>query len=701
MDGLLVEAMRAGHWVLLDEINLATPETLQGLAGILEGQSLCLTEKGDLAPVPRHPDFRLFAAMNPPTDVGKKELPSSLRCRFTEIYVAEMTDPLDLREVVSRYMHGIQEAPIEAIVEAYLGCRAQSDLSLRTVQASALLLSAQFDPLSACLQELPGHQPAACKRALFEGVMLNFHTMLNDSSRAKMLAYLRETLAVINNKENRAPPSRPGGKTLKAHKWELVGKAFWLRTGDLDKVDWAQKDEVSGTTRYVMTSTVEGSIRDLAAAVAANVAPVLLQGPTSVGKTTMIEYLAARTGHTCIRINNHEHTDVQEYVGSYVTNSQGHLEFRDGLLVDALRRGCWIILDELNLAPSEVLEALNRLLDDNRELYIPETGETVAPAPASPYSYRILRGLRRRKPLSRAFRNRFLEISVCDLPSAEIEEIITHSCGLPQRFSSMLVKTMMELQTRRQKSSLFGGKHGSITTRDLLKWGRRQPASALEVAEEGYMLLAEKLRGDDEKRAVKEILEQVCGVRMDVSSLYAESLLEEGGSVASSLALLGEHEKEKKARQGRNDLLALKTAQEQLRRGELDVEGVKGVAITSAMRRMWRLVGRCVSQNEPALLIGETGSGKTTICQLYAAVRGQRTRILNCHQSTETTDIIGGLRPVRGKEATVAQAEKISSIWSTLALSWAMPTKSCPNLALALKARRRPGEVLWFGVVQS
>ena len=83
--------------------------------------------------------------------------------------------------------------------------------------------------------------------------------------------------------------------------------------------------------------TVEGSIRDLAA-VAANVAPILLQGPTSVGKTTMIEYLAARTGHTCIRINNHEHTDVQEYIGSYVTNSLGHLEFRDGLLVEALRR---------------------------------------------------------------------------------------------------------------------------------------------------------------------------------------------------------------------------------------------------------------------------------------------------------------------------------------------------------------------------
>jgi len=25
----------------------------------------------------------------------------------------------------------------------------------------------------------------------------------------------------------------------------------------------------------------------------------------------VIEYLAARTGHKCVRINNHEHTDVQ------------------------------------------------------------------------------------------------------------------------------------------------------------------------------------------------------------------------------------------------------------------------------------------------------------------------------------------------------------------------------------------------------
>lgn len=63
----------------------------------------------------------------------------------------------------------------------------------------------------------------------------------------------------------------------------------------------------------------------------------------------------------------------QEYLGSYATDPQsGRLVFQEGALVEAVRKGHWIVLDELNLAPSDVLEALNRLLDDNRELFVPE-----------------------------------------------------------------------------------------------------------------------------------------------------------------------------------------------------------------------------------------------------------------------------------------------------------------------------------------
>lgn len=72
---------------------------------------------------------------------------------------------------------------------------------------------------------------------------------------------------------------------------------------------------------------------------------------------------------------------MSEYFGTYQPTSSGSLEFKEGVLVKAAREGAWLVLDELNLAPSEVLEALNRLLDDNRELFIPETQEVVKASP--------------------------------------------------------------------------------------------------------------------------------------------------------------------------------------------------------------------------------------------------------------------------------------------------------------------------------
>ena len=83
------------------------------------------------------------------------------------------------------------------------------------------------------------------------------------------------------------------------------------------------------------------------------------------------------------------------------------------------------MLDELNLAPTDVLEALNRLLDDNRELLVPETSEVVRPHPHfmlfatqnPPGSYGG------RKVLSRAFRNRFLEMQMDEIPEAEFSQI--------------------------------------------------------------------------------------------------------------------------------------------------------------------------------------------------------------------------------------------------------------------------------------
>lgn len=124
--------------MLLDEINLASSETLQRLCSLLDGDkgTITLTERGDSEALPRHKDFRLFAAMNPATDIGKKDIPSSLRSRFTEIYVDELVDPIELRSVAARYLDGaiftretslVNSEIILNVVDVYLCCRQLSD----------------------------------------------------------------------------------------------------------------------------------------------------------------------------------------------------------------------------------------------------------------------------------------------------------------------------------------------------------------------------------------------------------------------------------------------------------------------------------------------------------------------------------------------------------------------------------------------
>jgi midasin len=42
--------------------------------------------------------------------------------------------------------------------------------------------------------------------------------------------------------------------------------------------------------------------------------PVPLQGPSTAGKTSLVDYLAQLTGDKLEKINNNEHTDFFEYM---------------------------------------------------------------------------------------------------------------------------------------------------------------------------------------------------------------------------------------------------------------------------------------------------------------------------------------------------------------------------------------------------
>ncbi|KAG2860071.1 Midasin [Phytophthora cactorum] len=670
VEGVLVKALREGHWVLLDEINLASSDTLERISTLLEHETsaFSLTERGDVEIIHPHPNFRLFGAMNPSTDVGKKDLPPSLRNRFTEIYVDECVDPSDLQMVVHHQFKEISGALVPETVEFYLEARKQAELRLSDGARHKPRYSLRTLSQALHITRILIQRGYGTSRAMFEGFCSSFCTQLEMESRQYLEKLIKNTFAkTIKAKDLKRSPPCPGG-SKKTNEFVLVS-SYWVKKGDFqDPRDDSLPDPVTSRRKFVLTKSVEENLRHVSRAALIGKYPVLLQGPTSAGKTSLIGYLAARIGQKCVRINNHEHTDIQEYLGSYVSDSNGKLTFKEGVLVEAVRKGWWIILDELNLAPSEVLEALNRLLDDNRELFLPETQETVKPHPkfmlfATQNPPGLYGG---RKVLSRAFRNRFLEVQVDEVASSELQTILQERSSLPPSYCGILIDVMRQLQLVRQQSSVFAGKSGFITTRDLLRWAERRPATKQALAEEGYCLLAERLRKDEEKEVVKQVLEKKCNVKIDLDALYysgkprESNLLNENGEVEQE-TVWGTKEQFERV-QAMVEQAVEEAATGKTSNGEPksagNAAGLEKISVTKSLRRLFALVGRCLQNEEPVLLVGETGCGKTTVCQLYSLLFSQPLHILNCHQHTETSDFLGCLRPVRGKEKTAHDLEE-------------------------------------------
>lgn len=435
IEGIFIRALRDGNWVLLDEINLAATDTLDSIHDLLQEQgSIMLAEKGDLEPIIPHSDFRLFACMNPATDVGKRDLPAGIRSRFTEVYVQSPDARFqDLIAIINKYIGSLclQEDTIcvdvahlhllakKLAIEGKIvdGANSKPHYSVRTLSRT---MSFVLDVTSIF----------GLRRALYEGFCMSYLTLLDASSEKVLRPLIEEyTISKVSfpkSISNQIPKMPAEGSWVNFHH-------YWLRRGP---------NEPSADLRYVITPSVEKNLLNLARAAMTQKYPILLQGPTSSGKTSMVEYLAGCTGHNCVRINNHEHTDLQEYLGTYSSNSQGNFVFEEGILVKALRWGHWLVLDELNLAPSDVLEALNRLLDDNRELLIPETQEVIKPHPnfvlfATQNPAGLYGG---RKHLSRAFRNRFLELNFDDIPEHELEVILCQRCQIAPSYCRRIVE---------------------------------------------------------------------------------------------------------------------------------------------------------------------------------------------------------------------------------------------------------------------
>lgn len=234
--------------------------------------------------------------------------------------------------------------------------------------------------------------------------------------------------------------------------------------------------------------------------------PVLLIGDTGTGKTSIIREQALEQKKDIVRFSITGETTVDEFVGKYELE-KGATVWKDGVLLDAMKNGKWLVCDEVNVALPEILFVLHSLLDDDKFVTVSNhLGEVVKPHkdfrffatmnPPEEYAGT--------KELNKAFQSRFAVVLTMHYPPAPIEaKIVSDKTGIPIADATKMADVALALRKAKAEEKIFF----TCSTRDLLHWG--ELCDVLDPGEAFRVSILNKAGTDSD--AILEIYKHIIG----------------------------------------------------------------------------------------------------------------------------------------------------------------------------------------------
>ena len=312
-DAEFLKAMKEGHWVLLDEMNLAPQAVLEGLNAILDHRGMVYIPELNRS-FSCHPSFRIFAAQNPLCQGGgRKGLPKSFVNRFSKVYIEELM-PSDLYTICQHAFPAIEENALRAMVSFNAQLNEQVsvrhtfahegspwEFNLRDITRWGALLSC-----SGILQ-----QPQEYLRSVY------LHRFRSQQDRQSANSIFNQAFSTTCNKLEDAPA------------WIL--SATHIQIGHFT----SSRKNMGTLSRPRRILKSQLSILESLGDCVAQSWLAIVTGRKNCGKTDVVRALAHFTGNQLQEISMNSATDTMDILGSFEQ-------------VDNLRRLCALI-DELIL----------------------------------------------------------------------------------------------------------------------------------------------------------------------------------------------------------------------------------------------------------------------------------------------------------------------------------------------------------------
>lgn len=445
---------------------------------------------------------------------------------------------------------------------------------------------------------------------------------------------------------------------------------------------------------FVQTATSIAALRQLALHVSART-PVLLSSPPSAGKATTLQELHrvlyqvsslnVKRSQDIVSINLADKSlDAKNLLGTLTSSptEPGAFVFAEGSLTRAIRHGRWVVLEDIDKASDEVLSTISELVErisrraqkaigggwggvalngvgvhaggqwveasENFMLFATRSVPTSAvQAQASSNDGST--------PVATFFGSQYWSQVWMDVPNNdEIQDVIE---GRFPRLAKQIVVDLVQTWSRIVEStnSIYStsttGLTRTIGIRDLVKWCRRVEASLPHDI--NITTFSQNPRFQDEvfldardiflssfptRNAVYEGVLEALQTGLDLSQERVDwalqsrvpEILSTGDKPGSLLHY------------GRISLVKGKTRQRSATK--------RPYALTKPFLLLLEELAAAVKSQEPMLLVGETGTGKTTAVAQLAEMLGHNLTALNLSNQTEASDLLGGFRPINEAE---------------------------------------------------
>jgi midasin len=348
---------------------------------------------------------------------------------------------------------------------------------------------------------------------------------------------------------------------------------------------------------------------------------ILLEGSPGVGKTSLVSALAAVSGHRLQRINLSDQTDLIDLFGSDLPvegGQAGEFQWRDAAFLDAMQKGDWVLLDEMNLASQTVLEGLNAVLDHRGTVFIPELGRSFE----RHSDFRVFAAQNPlqqgggRKGLPKSFLNRFTKVYLQEHTPEDLLMICRHLYPADQEMVQRMI-TFNEIIRDSTMVSRTIGREGSpweFNLRDLFRWfkllsSRNGLESTDHPVEYLRLVYTQRFRNDKDRRAVLDAFVKIFGDQKDFPRPQA--------TVTPSYYQIG------------HSLVS--------RSGSTAVDH----SVVHQQLDLAESVLKCVEMGWLVILSGESGSGKRGLLKAIAEGAGRSLGEFAMHPGVDTSEILG------------------------------------------------------------